>query len=168
MSILSVNNYYIFDGDTISIPVNGEKISVRARWVDCPETQKKNISETPENLNQWKWGDLAKSYLLSLLKNGNPQLLVELCETDMYGRRLGNWYLNEPRLENNIQLKLVEAGYAADLLPIQKYNLSESECELFVAIVSAQNCAWREKRGMWADPNFQIPFEWRKALKKNS
>jgi endonuclease YncB( thermonuclease family) len=158
-----LHSYYVLDGDTISTDLRGKRTSVRFRWVDCPETQKPNIPSTSENLNQWMWGDAAKRFLMSLLKD--KRILVRLREEDMYGRLLGDIYLDSVALENNVQLMLVKAGFAADLLPIRKYDLSPSDSELFVAIVTEQNAAFHSKLGMWSDADFQIPFEWRKSLK---
>jgi|GEM_PF-686031 endonuclease YncB( thermonuclease family) len=156
-----VDSFYAFDGDTLSVKINGQQMKLRAKWIDCPETQKPGIPETEANLNQWSWGIKAKSHLLSILEN--QKLSVAICEKDMYGRNLADWYIGKPCIKNNVQVMMIAAGLATDLLPFRKFDLSDSDHELYMAIVKNQHKAWKDKLGIWSDENFQIPSEYRKA-----
>lgn len=161
---VKIIRHSVIDGDTLIVrDVAGNEYRTRARWIDAPETRKSGeISRSEADLNQWQWGERSRSYLAELLKD--QPLIIVPHNTDQYGRTLADWYLGRIRRSDNVQAKMCEAGMAVDLLPFDRYTLSSRDLTLYVAILRGQYNARSKKRGVWADPDFVIPSQWRLRL----
>ena len=70
---------------------------------------------------------------------------------DQYDRILGEVFNNRGI---NVNKKMVETGMAG------LYMQSQKECDDYHQI---ERDAKRVKAGVWSDPNFEMPFFWRKT-----
>jgi endonuclease YncB( thermonuclease family) len=153
-------NYTIIDGDTIMFQENGTKIYSRARFIDCPEIQKLGQkSDDAKVLRHWHYGLLAKGYLANLLEGHD--LIIENHEIDMFGRNLSDWYIDKVSLENNIQVLLIQEGFAFLAPPVNKFFFSQSELDLYMKILKCASIAYNNKIGIWQEEIF-LPYEIRK------
>lgn len=153
---------YILDGDTLDVTdILGKQYKTRARWIDAPETQKLNeIAMSSQETNQWLWGETSHSYLKQILQG--KLLFIIPFELDKYGRVLADWYIDKIKISNNVQIKMMAAGMAVDYLPLERYNLTQKDLSIYIGILRNQYQARKNLLGIWNDPNFQIPSEWRK------
>lgn len=89
----------VYDGDTITLLVDGEEICVRLECIDCYETSKINRAYKQAYLNKIsieevvKRGKQSKKILKNLLQ-ANPNISVKITGKDIYGRALGIIYAN--------------------------------------------------------------------------
>lgn len=157
VSVISVT-----DGDTLLLNYQGENFSSRARFIDCPETQKKNLSsQDPQILTHWKYGELAKEFTKNLVTG--KSLLVIPIEKDIYGRWVCDWYLGTMTHPKNVQLQLCKAGLCTHFLPLQQYQFdSDRELNLVIAIFKACAIACKNKLGFWQEPDFILPSNFKK------
>ena len=156
-----INN--VSDGDTILVYYQGFQFSTRARWIDCPETQKHNQSSTDSRiLKHWYYAQKAKEYLTQLLIG--KELFIIPIEKDYYGRWLSDWYLNKVSSCNctNIQIKLCQKGLATHFLPFQRYDFNNREQVLYLEIIKSCLKASKRKLGFWQEPDFIISYEFKK------
>ena len=156
---------FVLDGDTILSWQNGERIIYRIRWIDTPETKSaRDEVKTEHDENQWMWGELAKSYLIDYVQSSNCVIYVEK-GLDLYGRTLIDLYRNIKTIQTNYQRLISEAGLsAAYFLPFpQNIDLSpREEITIYCHILRRQYEARIRKRGIWGDPDFLLPWEWRR------
>ena len=141
----------VVDGDTIRILYRNRRFNIRFLSIDTPETHYLGQS-------QGYWGEKAHEYLAELLPNGTDvtiELDQESC--DQYGRILGHvWKDNE-----NINRRMIESGLAVNycIYPNQLY------CAEYASIVE-ENI--REKKGIFGDPGFELPYLWRQRVSGRS
>lgn len=147
----------VVDGDTF---IDDAGIKYRARWIDAPETRKSNVIPSPIDLNQWKWGELSRSFLYELIQG--KQLTVRVHETDSYNRFISDWYLGR----SNIQLQLLQVGLAVAFLDpkivYESRHLTKLDILLASRILYLQYQAIQKQKGVWADAQFMMPSEYRK------
>ncbi|MCT7965030.1 thermonuclease family protein [Laspinema sp. D1] len=155
---------FVIDGDTLVSWENEQPIYYRIRWIDTPETKRADdFVKTPYDESQWKWGELAKSYLIDYVKNSNCVIYVEK-GLDIYGRTLIDLYRDRKAIVTNYQRLISAAGLSAAYLPFpQNINLSpRDEITIYCHIIRNQYTARIRKEGIWRDPNFIMPWEWRR------
>lgn len=122
------------DGDTITVEDHdGKQIRIRFYGIDCPE------------LEQF-YGPEAKSATESFLFN--RQLSIEPRDTDPYGRTVAMVYADKICVNES----LLYAGDAWWYRHFAKYEVKFSELE---------RVAREGKRGLWAYPNPEPPWDWR-------
>jgi len=150
----------IYDGDTIKCQYKNDIFISRARWIDTPEMKKQSENSTDKRIiKHWEYAIKAKYFLINLLSK-KDFLTVIPYDIDSYGRWLCDWYIDTISIENNLQLKLCNAGLAAYFLPFQYYNFtSNRELALFLSIIKSCAIANRKKIGFWSEPNFMLPYE---------
>jgi len=148
---------FVLDADTFQFSVNKKRIRTRAAWIDTPEIRyKTDMSQKPEDLNQWEWGGIAKTFLLSMIAR-KTVCLVPIA-LDSFGRTVADWHLcdsiDQITVSNNIQVMLAAAGLAVHVPPIKSGIIYQT-------IRAAQSQAKALKKGFWADDNFVLPYIWK-------
>ena len=128
----------ISDGDTFTI-LTEEKIQIKIRLygIDCPEKGQ-------------EFGQVCKEYLSKLIFNKLVE--VENKGYDRFKRTLGVVFVNQI----NVNEKMLEEGMAWHF---KKYDRS-----LRWSLIEEK--AKSEKRGLWSNPNFIAPWEYRKNKTK--
>lgn len=161
---------HVSDGDTLLMEVNGEKFSSRARWIDCPETQKNhNINEFDLTIRDrvmihWQWAQNARNYLKAIAE-GKTITIIPI-EKDNFDRVIADWYVGTSIARSqNIQLKLCENGLCTHFLPLQQYHFPPRELNLVLAIFKKSAIAASQKIGFWKENNFLLPADYKKLIK---
>ena len=126
----------VSDGDTIWVQdAKGLRHKIRMLDIDAPESSQ-------------SFGGESTARLKSLI--GGKTVKVTYSETDKYGRLLGTvWFGGE-----DINLKMVAEGMA------WCYRYSRNE-----RYAAAQSAARTRRAGLWANPNAQDPWAYRKGIK---
>jgi endonuclease YncB( thermonuclease family) len=93
------------------------------------------------------FGQRAKQFTSSLAFG--KTVVVRVRGRDRYGRAIGDVFLPDDR---NLSQEVVRAGYA---WRYRKYSADQG-----LAVLEAE--ARTTRRGLWADPHPQPPWEWRK------
>ena len=126
----------VSDGDTIWVQdAKGLRHKIRMLDIDAPES-----SQT--------FGGESTARLKSLI--GGKTVKVTYYETDKYDRLLGTVWLGG----EDVNLKMVAEGMA------WCYHYSKNE-----RYVAAQSAARTRRAGLWANPNAQDPWAYRKGIK---
>jgi endonuclease YncB( thermonuclease family) len=125
----------VTDGDTITVLRNGRHEALRLHGIDAPEKGQ-------------AFGERAKQFTSG--RAFAKSVVVRVMGRDRYGRTIGDVFLPDGR---NLNQELVRAGYA---WWYRRYSADRR-----LAALEAEARAAR--RGLWADPNPQPPWEWRKG-----
>ncbi|GGF00274.1 Endonuclease YncB, thermonuclease family [Chishuiella changwenlii] len=129
----------VIDGDTIEVLNNKkEKIRIRLAEIDCPEKGQNFSAKATKFTNDAVW---------------NKTVEIEITSVDRYGRSIGKVYYNNKYLS----AELVKKGLA---IVYRKYSKD-------MKLIDLENKAKLKKIGIWSDPNFVIPEQFRKLKKKN-
>ena len=126
----------IYDGDTMTVIANNEKLSIRMFGIDAPEVKQKYGIESRDNL------------IKMCPLNSNVTLQVK--DKDKYKRTVAVVLCNE----QNLNSKQVEAGFAW------------AYTDYSWAFYSQQLKAESKKLGLWADKNPMNPKDYRKNKEK--
>lgn len=125
----------VADGDTLSLlDSNGTQYKIRLYGIDTPEREQAH-------------GKVAMRALEELVDGRTVGIVV--VDTDSYGRKVGTVY----RGDNNINLAMVTAGHA---WWYRRHAQHERQLEY------AERQAREQKRGLWAAPEPQAPWQWRR------
>jgi endonuclease YncB( thermonuclease family) len=152
---------FIFDGDTLSLDFQGEQFKARLQWIDSPESRKNTqLSTDSRILKHWEWAEKAKSTLMNLVA-GKPLVTIPI-EKDQYDRWVCDCYIETAKTANNLQIQLCKAGMAVSYLPFNRHIYSTRESTVLRGIISAAATANRRKLGIWSEPNFILPYEFKK------
>ncbi|MEO9124174.1 MAG: thermonuclease family protein [Microcoleus sp.] len=148
---------FLLDADTFQFSRDKKIIRTRAAWIDTPEIRyKTDMSQKPEDLNQWEWGAEAKGFLLSMIARKTVCLVP--FGLDSFGRTVADWHLcdsiDQIAIGNNIQVMLAAAGLAVIFPPINSGTIYQT-------IRAAQAQAKALKKGFWADDKFVLPYIWK-------
>ncbi|GHU37404.1 putative endonuclease [Betaproteobacteria bacterium] len=123
----------VSDGDTLDVLVKGRAVRVRLARIDAPEKKQ-----------AFGWQAHQTLYSLTFHKN----VLVIEAGHDHYGRTVGTIYLGRI----NVNQELVRRGMAwAD-----RYHSGNP------ALLHIEAEARRQKRGLWANPSPEPPWNFRK------
>jgi endonuclease YncB( thermonuclease family) len=125
----------VTDGDTIAVLRNGHHEALRLHGIDAPEKGQ-------------AFGDRAKQFTSDL--TFGKTVLVRVRGRDSYRRTIGDVILPDGR---HLNQEVIRAGYA---WWSRRYSTDQR-----LAVLEAAARATR--RGLWADPNPQPPWEWRKG-----
>ena len=151
----------VSDGDTLALTdSDGEKFSVRFACVDAPEiphTNKEKKSRRVADRSQFKWGKQAQERLQELVRGAGDRVQLEITDKDRYGRSVAEVRLRDGTF---VQEVLVREGLALVYSPYLK------NCPSKIFVQQAQGEAKVNKRGVWSDPKFIEPWEYRKQKKK--
>lgn len=129
----------VYDGDTITILVDGEKEKIRFYGIDAPEIKQ-------------SYGIESRDFIRTKIMN--KKVTVKVINTDRYGRKIGKIYYKNGRYLN---LESVKGGHS---WWYEYYAKNEHDLKL------AQEQAKRSKKGLWRDKNPINPYKWRKKTKK--
>jgi endonuclease YncB( thermonuclease family) len=125
----------VTDGDTITVLRKGRNEALRLHGIDAPEKGQ-------------AFGERAKQFTSGLAFG--KTVAVRLKDRDRYGRRIGDVFLPDGR---NLNQEVVRAGYA---WWYRGYSADQR-----LAVLEAEARAARH--GLWADPDPQPPWEWRRG-----
>jgi endonuclease YncB( thermonuclease family) len=161
---------FVTDGDTLLLEVNGEQFKSRARYIDCPETQKThNINEfdltiRDRVMTHWQWGNTARNFLKVLVEG--KEITIITIGKDEFDRVIGDWYFGKSIAQSkNIQLKLSEEGLCTHFLPLQQYHFPPRELNLILGIFKKSAISASKKIGFWKEMDFLLPSEYKKLNK---
>jgi micrococcal nuclease len=138
----------VVDGDTVKVIYRNKRYNVRLLSIDTPETHFQGKS-------QGYWGDKAAEEL-EILLNDSDQVEIHLEEgntCDQYGRMLGYVYQDG----KNMNEQMLKEGYAVMYCIYPNIHY----CEKFGAHT---NRSIRDGKGMFSDPNVELPYEWRRIM----
>jgi micrococcal nuclease len=131
----------IYDGDTIDAFKDGETIKVRFACIDAPET------------DQVPHGQASTQQLSSLVPG---QVSLNVVDEDRYGRLVAEVYHPNGSF---INLQMVQSGHAV------VYDQYLDSCGANGAnLLAAEQQAISGGRGVWADPNFVMPWDHRQGV----
>ena len=131
---------YVYDGDTISVIIGKEEVSVRMIGIDTPESVNRDKSKnTPEGMEASLW-------LHDLLKGRKVWLEYDEQRIDRYGRTLAYVWLDEGN--TMAEDELLKAGMAVTLQmdPNARYSARFEELE---------KQAKKDKAGFWGTGFFE-------------
>jgi endonuclease YncB( thermonuclease family) len=124
----------ISDGDTFSLVFdNGFKIKVRLNKIDCPERKQAFSERATQELSNMIF---------------NHTVRVDYVRKDGYGRVLGDVYVNNLYINE----EMIKRGMAWHY---KKYSDDKNFAQL-------EHIAYKNKVGLWQDPNAVPPWEFRK------
>lgn len=160
----------IFDGDTFAAKRRGKIETIRLNWIDAPEV--KHNGQTPKNIieeRQWYWGDCAKIEVEKFIENSAEPgyIWVSPYEADKYGRILADVFSDYRYLNKyNLQRILLRKGLAVDFFPrMDKVVAADYQrIALFTSFLRSLYQAKVQQAGVWGDPNFTRPFDYRQSL----
>lgn len=139
----------VSDGDTIVIATaDGTEHKIRLYGIDAPEKQQ-------------PYGQASLDRLAYLLRqNTTGQILVDVLDTDQYGRKVGRVFSTV-----DINELLVREGLAFHYV---QYD-NKAGRGMSAAFAAAQAFAKRYGLGVWAQADGGVrPWDWRRVAKKRS
>ena len=125
------------DGDSLTVPRNGSKESIRLAEVDAPELPQ-------------PYGSEARAYVTGLLMG--QTVSVRPVTKDQYGRTVADIVMSDGQ---SLSRDLVEHGYAWLFI---KYSSNPELAKL-------EREARAARRGLWKDPSPTAPWEFRDPQK---
>lgn len=136
------------DGDTCRLKAaDNMQVKVRLIGIDAPESGKKKGKKKKDGQ---AGSEDAKNYLNSLVVG--KSVTLRSYGTDMYGRNLAEIIVNN----ESANLKMIKEGWA------EVYR-GKTPTQFNVSIYqSAESEAKKNKKGIWALPNYESPKDWRK------
>ncbi|PSB49761.1 SNase-like nuclease [filamentous cyanobacterium Phorm 6] len=158
----SVLSKFVSDGDTLNLNFQGEQFVARLQWIDTPETKKSTQNSTDYKIqNHWSWAERAKTALINLVHQ-KPLICIPI-EKDRFDRWVCDLYINNKiSVANNVQIALCKAGMAVSYLPYNRYSYTSRELAVIRGIITETANANRKKVGIWSEPNFILPNEFKK------
>lgn len=132
-----------YDGDTITVKRNGEKLKVRFACIDAPELKQ-------------PMGKQSRDYLRSLISKSGGKVGLNVTASDRYGRSVA-----EVWVENNGTLQLAQSNMilAGMAYPYERYK---NDCLSWEAVKASQEYAESNRIGVWGG-EYQKPWEYRKG-----
>lgn len=133
----------VHDGDTLRVrSTDGKVLKVRFACIDAPELKQSLGVESRDKLR-------------SLINKANNRVKLQIVDTDRYGRSVAEVWTKE----GLVQSSMVGTGMAF------AYDAYSKNCPHWNAVKSSEKTAIEYKLGVWNSPNFQRPWDWRKANK---
>jgi micrococcal nuclease len=146
----------VSDGDTLVVrDGEGKKITVRFACVDAPEiahTNKEKQSKRVRDRNQFSWGVKAQERVQQLVKQAGDRVILNITDSDRYGRKVAEIRLKDGTL---VQQVLLQEGLA------KVYRPYLNKCPSKEIVQQAEAKAQQQKLGIWGDPKFVNPWEYR-------
>ena len=135
LSIPSLKDIKVIDGDTIKAFYKDEMIKIRLAEIDAPETRQ-------------DFGYQSKKCLKQIIIDANGIIAFKFKEEDRYKRSVG-WLLAG---DKNLNYEMVRRGCA---WVYDRYVLNKE-------IYQAQDLAKLSKKGLWKKTNPTAPWLWRR------
>jgi micrococcal nuclease len=149
------------DGDTVIVQ-GGFTAVVRIARIDAPEvphTLQQKAFKSKVALSQYKWGKAAKDAITSKIEEQGLNITFETVGFDnRYNRNLAMARFHDG---TDWGTHLVELGLA---MVYDKYAVLGLDYE---QLKNAERIAKEKKKGLWSDPDFVAPWEFRKLLNLN-
>ncbi len=138
-----------YDGDTISVSRNGEKLKVRFACIDAPELKQ-------------PLGKESRDYLRELISSSRGidgsrgKVGLNIVTSDRYGRSVAEVWVDTPqRGKELVQSLMVVKGLA------YAYEQYKDDCPTWEGVKSAQDSAKQLRLGVWGG-NHQEPWAYRR------
>ena len=144
------------DGDTIRVHRGSQVLRVRFACIDAPElphTKQERASYNRFDLNQFKWGRLARNELMQLITQAHNKVVLTIIGSDRYGRKIA-----EVRLPDGTLLQEVLAREGL----VMVYPQYIKGCPSAALVEQSEYQARKEKVGIWGNPQFTPPWEYRR------
>jgi micrococcal nuclease len=146
----------VSDGDTIKVkPASGQEFSVRFACMDAPEvphSKKERDSKSLSDRNQFEWGEKAQARLKSLIEKNSDRVTLNITDSDRYGRKVAEVRLKDGTFAQQV---LIQEGLA------KVYRPYLNKCPSRDIVEKAETEAKQQKLGVWGDPKFVNPWEYR-------
>lgn len=139
------------DGDTVKLEDGRD---IRLCGIDAPETKKSGRPGQPG-------GEEAKQFLEKLVKRSGGNGYLTETDKDKYGRTVGELVLRLSDAENgevNANSELIMSGNAY-------FYKQYSKCPNADRFKIAEEIAMKGSAGLWQNPGFERPWEFRKRMK---
>ncbi|WP_081716825.1 thermonuclease family protein [Leptolyngbya sp. Heron Island J] len=134
----------IYDGDTLRVERGDQELKIRFCGTDSPEI------EQPGGIE-------ARDHLRSLVAQGDGAIGVVPIEKDRYGRTVADLFVIRPDgSEIHLNSQMVMDGMA------YHYKKYSGSCPQPDVLVRAEEIAKERLAGVWAIPNTQYPWNYRK------
>lgn len=147
----------VSDGDTLTVTDRrGAEIKVRFACVDAPEvphSARERTSKRAVVRNQFQWGVRAQARVRQLVEQGGDRVNLTITDSDRYGRKISEVRLRDGTLFQEV---LAREGLAVVYHPYLK------NCPSAATVEQAEAEAKQQQRGVWSDPRFEPPWEYRK------
>jgi micrococcal nuclease len=166
----------VADGDTVRL--RHEPIWIFSRGKDYSKSQKGKLSETtisvrlygvdaPETAKQGKSGQPFSEEAKSFVKQsvGDKKVWLKILGRDQYSRIIGALYYRGslPFLQRDVSSELLKRGLAVLYTGGgAKYDGKKTDLK------ALEESARRRKKGVWSDPTFETPAEFKKRSKQNN
>ena len=136
----------VHDGDTMRVNCEGRQLKLRFCGIDAPELKQ-------------PLGIESRNYLRSLLNKSDNKVFVYEIEKDRYGRSVAELFSQIPgqKEELFINAEMLKAGMAFH------YKQYSKNCHNYDSFEPSEEIARSQKLGVWRDPNFLRPWDYRKA-----
>ncbi|MBD2346392.1 thermonuclease family protein [Anabaena subtropica] len=150
----------VSDGDTLVVKdAKGNKVTIRFACMDAPEiahSRKEKQSKRTSDRNQFSWGIKAQERVQQLVKQGGDLVTLNITDSDRYGRKVA-----EVRLKDGtfVQQVLLQEGLA------KVYRPYLNRCPSKEIVQQAEAKAQQQQLGIWGDPQFVNPWEYRRFNK---
>ncbi|MBD2251054.1 thermonuclease family protein [Nostoc parmelioides] len=146
----------VSDGDTLVVKdAQGKKVTVRFACMDAPEiahSNKEKQSKRARDRNQFTWGVKAQERVEQLVKQGGDRVTLNITDSDRYGRKVAEVRLSDGTF---VQQVLIQEGLA------KVYRPYLNKCPSKAIVQQAETQAQQQKIGIWGDPKFVNPWEYR-------
>ena len=134
----------VYDGDTLQVGKDNQRIIIRMAGIDAPETGFEGRPGQP-------YSRKAKHYLEKWVKH--EKILIKGYGKGGYGRQLAEVFVDS----TNINLEMIRAGYA------EVYSGKLPETLDSTLYYDAQTQARKKRKGMWRQGQaYKSPRIWRK------
>lgn len=134
----------IYDGDTLRVTDGRSETKIRFCGIDAPEKDQAGGIES-------------RDHLRSLIAQGDGSVIVIPVETDRYGRTVAELFIpigGEQEIHLNSQMVMDGHAY--------HYAQYSSTCPNKDSIVRAETMAKAQSAGLWATPNAEKPWDYRR------
>lgn len=134
----------VYDGDTLRVARGNEELKIRFCGIDAPEIKQAG-------------GKASRDHLRGLIAQGDGSIGVVPIEKDRYGRTVADLFVmrsNGSEIHLNSQMLLDGHAY--------HYAQYSGNCPQPELLVQAEEIGKSNNAGLWASPNAQRPWDYRK------
>ncbi|MDO8988797.1 MAG: thermonuclease family protein [Sideroxyarcus sp.] len=146
----------VLDGDTVLVLREGQKLKIRMADIDAPEVGHAGTDgEPPDSQKDQPYGRQSRDSLREML--GKKQVQIDSRAIDQYGRVIGLVSLDG----RDINREQVQRGMAW-ATQSRRSATRAGEVAHYRTYTDLQDEARQARRGLWALPDPQTPWQWRK------
>lgn len=141
--------FKVYDGDTVAIKDDrGKEVRVQIAYIDAPDMDDKTLEKQPLYAESIK----ALSGMIF-----NKEVIIESLSEDKTGKVEGMIFLEKL----NVNVEMVRRGMAEIYEPVRS-NPSAFNKDYVKQLFDAENLAKNEKLGIWSNPNYVSPYNFRR------